>query len=173
MKFYHWLWCTCWRIWISIYLKCNSDVNLKWRKTSLRLTSVSRELSSYLTKVDSLTSKLNSVTGIVLVIEYLCPVWFVLHQLVGFCYRYKDKTVNCVISVAYYLVQNNSCGDNVDIIIDRLLKLSVRACKLKRWQIYVTVIQVSNTFLCSSLIFKFYAKLWPLIFHPRYRVFTI
>lgn len=54
--------------------------------------------------------------------------------------------VNSLISVAYCLVENNSCGENTEIIIDRLLKLSVRACKLKCWKIYVTVIQV----LCIS-----------------------
>lgn len=50
--------------------------------------------------------------------------------------------VNSLISVAYYLVENNSCGENAEIIIDRLLKLSVRACKLKFWKVYVTVMQV-------------------------------
>lgn len=60
-----------------------------------------------------------------------------------------------MISVAFYLIDNQACGDNVDIIVDRLCKLSVRSCKLKKWKIYVTIMQVMTFLFMYGLLNSF------------------
>ncbi|KAK7570771.1 hypothetical protein V9T40_010138 [Parthenolecanium corni] len=54
---------------------------------------------------------------------------------------FEKETAECLISISFYLIENNAGGDNASLLIDRLLKLSVRACKLKLWDVNSTIMQ--------------------------------
>lgn len=57
-------------------------------------------------------------------------------------YRLTRDTATLVISVAFYMIENKACGDNADLVVDRLCKLCVRVYKLKKWDIHVEIMQV-------------------------------
>jgi hypothetical protein len=67
--------------------------------------------------------------------------------------RCEEKTVCCVVSVGYYLIENRIGGENTGLIIDRFIKLSVRACKMKLWRIHTTITQVRSRKLLLSVTF--------------------
>ncbi|XP_065225356.1 huntingtin isoform X2 [Planococcus citri] len=69
-------------------------------------------------------------------------ILFVLENLdIELAEKFSSDIVSCVISIAFYLIENKACGDNSDIVVDRLCKLSVRACKLKKWKVHLTIMQ--------------------------------